>query len=576
MQNKTCQNCKSEFTENQQVIDLRESLAVPAPTWCPECRFVRRLMWRNERAYYKRPCDLCQKNIIALYPKEATFPVYCHECYNSDNWDRFENGREYDFSKPFLTQYKELLSKTPRVAMYQYESTKSEYANFIGHTNNAYLSMSVVDHSENIYYSKNITHSTNLFDCLDCLTCENCYENIGCTSNYGCQFAVNSKNCVTSQYIFDCQNCTDCILSSNLRNKQYCVLNKQLSKEEYLEFVADIASGKHSSLELKKQFDELVETSIHRYANNINAVGSTGDNLKNTKDCFCSFSISDGENLAYCHRTPGLKDSLDVNNMMWSSRGYEYSSGGAQGSSDLKFCTNMFRGNLDMEYSDHCGSCSHSFGCISLKSAEYCILNKQYSKEEYTELVAKIKEHMSASPYTDPQGRVYLYGEFFPVEFSMFAYNETTAQEYFPKSEASAKEFGSIWKNREKTDYGELMKPSELATLDRKDTQLVASKSVACDGTTETLCSGAYRILPEEIEFYNRFNIPLPSACPNCRYFKRHEQFCNPLKLWHRSCTCTISSHDHSEMCAHEFETSYAPDRKEKVYCEACYQKEVL
>jgi hypothetical protein len=29
-------------------------------------------------------------------------------------------------------------------------------------------------------------------------------------------------------------------------------------------------------------------------------------------------------------------------------------------------------------------------------------------------------------------GRIYKYGEFFPSELSPFAYNETTAQEYYP------------------------------------------------------------------------------------------------------------------------------------------------
>ncbi len=572
MEQRNCENCKIDFQITAEDISFYSQMKVPFPTWCRECRFIRRLMWRNERAYYKRPCGLCQKNIISLYAPENTFPVYCHECYNSDNWDRFEHGMEYDFSQPFFAQYKVLLSKVPRVAMYQYESTKSEYANFIGHTNNAYLSVSVVDHSENIYYSKNITHSTNLYDCLDSLTCENCYENIGCTSNYGCAFAVNSKNCVSSQYVFDCQNCSDCFMSSNLRNKQYCVRNQQLTKEEYVEFLKTVSSDES----LKKEFDELTRNSIHRYANNINAVHSKGDNLKNTKDCNYCFSISDGENLTYCHRTPGLKDSMDVNNMMWSARGYEYSSGGAQGSSDLRFCTNMFRGNLDNEYSDHCGTTSHAFGCISVKSAEYCILNKQYSKEQYEELVPQIREHMDQSKYVDSKGRAFGYGEFFPPEFSMFAYNETAAQEYFPKSESEVSDFGVNWKDREKTDYGTLLTVEELKKLDRTDAASVTSKAVQCNGDSTTLCSGAYRILPEELEFYNRFNIPLPEACPNCRYFKRLQRFCNPLTLWKKSCACDMENHDHSGTCPNEFETTYAPDRTEKVYCESCYQKEVL
>ncbi len=38
---------------------------------------------------------------------------------------------------------------------------------------------------------------------------------------------------------------------------------------------------------------------------------------------------------------------------------------------------------------------SHNcFGCVSAKQNEYCILNKQYTKEQYEELVPKIIEHM--------------------------------------------------------------------------------------------------------------------------------------------------------------------------------------
>jgi hypothetical protein len=236
----------------------------------------------------------------------------------------------------------------------------------------------------------------------------------------------------------------------------------------------------------------------------------------------------------------------------------------------------MFRGNLDNEYSDHCGTTSHAFGCISLKSAEYCILNKQYSKEQYEELVPQIREHMDQSKYVDSKGRGFGYGEFFPPEFSMFAYNETAAQEYFPKSESEVSDFGVNWKDREKTDYGTLLTVEELKKLDRTDAASVTSKAVQCNGDSTTLCSGAYRILPEELQFYNRFNIPLPEACPNCRYFKRLQRFCNPLTLWKKSCACDMENHDHSGICPNEFETTYAPDRTEKVYCESCYQKEVL
>ena len=82
-------------------------------------------------------------------------------------------------------------------------------------------------------------------------------------------------------------------------------------------------------------------------------------------------------------------------------------------------------------------------------------------------------------------------------------------------------------------------------------------------------------------------NLPLPEFCPNCRHYQRLKQR-NPLKLWHRKCQCngnesengiytnTIAHQHRTEPCPNEFETTYSPDRKEIVYCERCYQQEVV
>ncbi|MFA6393122.1 MAG: hypothetical protein WCW54_03495, partial [Candidatus Paceibacterota bacterium] len=69
------------------------------------------------------------------------------------------------------------------------------------------------------------------------------------------------------------------------------------------------------------------------------------------------------------------------------------------------------------------------------------------------------------------------------------------------------------------------------------------------------------------LELYKKLNLPLPHFCHNCRYYQRLNLE-NPRKLWHRKCM--------KEGCSNEFETSYAPDRPEIVYCERCYQNEVI
>ncbi|KKT90642.1 MAG: hypothetical protein UW91_C0052G0013 [Parcubacteria group bacterium GW2011_GWF2_45_11] len=99
---KTCQNCKSGFTIEPEDFAFYEKIHVPPPTFCPDCRLQLRLLFRNERTFYKRKCDLCGKNMISSYAPEYTYPVYCQKCWWSDKWDPYQYGREYDFSKPFF------------------------------------------------------------------------------------------------------------------------------------------------------------------------------------------------------------------------------------------------------------------------------------------------------------------------------------------------------------------------------------------------------------------------------------------------------------------------------------------
>ena len=68
--------------------------------------------------------------------------------------------------------------------------------------------------------------------------------------------------------------------------------------------------------------------------------------------------------------------------------------------------------------------------------------------------------------------------------------------------------------------------------------------------------------------------IPIPRRCFYCRHKNRIKKT-NPFKLWHRKCMCDKTNHEHQNKCPNEFETSYAPDRPEIVYCEKCYQREV-
>ena len=80
--------------------------------------------------------------------------------------------------------------------------------------------------------------------------------------------------------------------------------------------------------------------------------------------------------------------------------------------------------------------------------------------------------------------------------------------------------------------------------------------------------------MPQELAFYAAEGLAEPTLCPNCRNCARMVQR-TPRSLWTRQCMCTQIDHQHAGRCTTELETTYAPERKEIIYCELCYQKEI-
>ena len=99
---RNCQNCKKDFIIEPDDFSFYEKLKVPPPTFCPECRFRRRMLSTNERVLYRRKCDMTGKTIFSMYHEDVPFPVYHPEAWYGDDWDPYSYGVDYDFSKSFF------------------------------------------------------------------------------------------------------------------------------------------------------------------------------------------------------------------------------------------------------------------------------------------------------------------------------------------------------------------------------------------------------------------------------------------------------------------------------------------
>jgi len=567
-ENRTCQNCKKEFIVDSEDFNFYEKIKVPPPTFCPECRRIRRAIWRNLRSLFKRECGLCKKTLISAYSDET--PVYCTNCFFSDKWDPIIYGQAYDFSKPFFEQFKKVIKAVPRHFSYAFGNlVNSDFANYSVDNRNVYLSYSVVG-CEDVMYSEIIDKSRNCFDSYSVDKIENSSYNIDCENNYNTHHAIQSKNCIDSHFIYDCANCQNCCLSYNLRNKQYYFKNQKLSKNQYEQKVKDLRLETYSGFQnTKNELDSLIEKRvIHKYAYAYNCINSNGDYIHNVRNTKLSFDTKDAENVAYGIRQFKCKDCYDCQGSSINSELIYESNAASDNSYKDYFCYITILGCRECEYCLLLRNCLNCFWCVGLINAKFCIFNKQYSEKEYFIMVEKIKKHMNNMPYVDKKGRVYKYGEFYPYEMSPFGYNETTASDYCPLTKEEALKKGYPWKEREKRDYHITKKIDDLADSILDVDESILKEVIACpnEGNQMFQCTTAFKIVPNELQFYKQYNLPLPRYCPNCRHYQRLK-YRNSMRLYTRQCM--------HEGCVNIFETTYAPDRPEIIYCESCYNKEI-
>ena len=177
---------------------------------------------------------------------------------------------------------------------------------------------------------------------------------------------------------------------------------------------------------------------------------------------------------------------------------------------------------------------------------------------------------MMDMPYIDPRGRVYRYGEFFPPNFTPSAYNHSINNDFYPLTKEAAEEKGYIWHESTTKEFAITIKAFDLPDTINEVDENITKEIISCRA-----CSKAYRIIPLEFQFYRRFSIPLPRLCQDCRFDERFK-LVNPPELWHRQCMCDKETHSHVGRCPNQFESSYAPERSDIVYCEDCYQQEAM
>jgi len=525
---RTCKKCRKEFDVTASDLEFYERIspifagkkyAIPAPTFCPSCRLRDRLVFRNHTAIFQRPAFPNGELIFSMHPETAPFPVMKNEDWFSDSWDALSYGQDFDFEQPFFQQFKKLRDRVPQYARIALRNENCDYANNLSDNKNCYMVFSI-SNAEDCMYCENCWGSTDCLECTNTLQSEICYDDVDCLRCYNLQSSEFCENCSDSYFLAFCRSCKNCFGCTNLRSREYCIFNEQKSKEEFETFLKEFHGSSCSERKrYHEEFEALMRRSPRPHATMHQTENCTGNFLAESSDTTESFFIQIGEDLKYCFNLyEGAKNCMDYSFFGRNAEFiYEAVSCGIN-IYGILFSVQCRDSSSNLLYCYGCDGCKDCFGCSGLRRKQYCIFNKQYSKEAYEKLAAQIIEHMQKTEE---------WGQFFPAEFTPMPYNRSLAARYFPLTKAEAARQSFTWHEENFQEFPGAIEGADLPDgLSSSNDPLVVKSA---------LSQRPFRITSQEIERYREFNVPLPRLSYEERMNERAQKL-GGIELFERTC----------------------------------------
>ncbi len=288
----------------------------------------------------------------------------------------------------FFSEFNKLLLRYPKVPPNIHNSENSEYGEHLANCKNMHIAFDSSSCSDCLYlYDSYI--AKNCIDCDYTVESELCYESVDpfkCYNSAFLEYCVGTRDAYYSANCFNCHNIFGCI---NLAGKSFCIFNRQLSEEEYKRRVKEYLKWPPEkvleTLETLKKRYPLTQT--HEAHNENSAYGNYSHYNKN---CYMCFDSAHNEGCSYLYDSHHNASSFDM------TCAYDKNELSYQIVDSVKLfnCNFAFLSNNshDSSYIFNCRNVKNCIGCVSLSNKQYCILNRQLSKEEYERVSKQLLE----------------------------------------------------------------------------------------------------------------------------------------------------------------------------------------
>lgn len=544
-----------EFYEKVSPIVWWKKYLIPRPTLCPEERERRRMSRRNERNLYHNSCEVTWDKIISNHATHRTHKIVHPDVWKSDTFDPLVYWKDVDFSKSIMEQIHNVQKNVPALSLSVEWNENADYINNSWRNKNCYL-IFYSDYNKDCCYTDYTFHSENCIDCYYVQYWQQCYNCIGCSRIHTCFSCQDSCDCSSSYYLSSCKNCKNCIGCVWLTNKEYCIFNKQKTKEQFETFLNTYKQLIHTE-KFKEKVDWFFQTFPRRWSNIQTSEKCFWDNIEFSKKIHFWHNCEHSNSSAYLSDCQYCSDSYDITGWGWEELWwkllYEWETVWS-GAYKCCFNSDVYDQCENMLYSRYCMWSKNCFWCVSLRFKEYCIFNKQYTQDGYEKMIPKIINHMT---------KEWSRWEFFPTELSPYPYNKSLAHEIYPlqKEDALAR-----WYTRDEKE-SKINIPVAMQTITANDlpkiqnaSNEILKKVIICTTTWKP-----FRITQMELEFCRKHSIPLATHHPTQRHVHRLEKR-PPRSLHLRTCDKT----------GEEILSVYPQDVPFKVYSQEAYQQEMF
>ena len=551
---RTCSRTGEKWKLTDREIEWCRTFNVPPSTVSPDARWktlgghlLGYEWWWNKHAETDEPV------LTYVHPATGIKVLPDKEWGEKD----FRNkDKEYDPNRSWAEQLLEIRKSTPLTAFYNVKEPQNSISLISNGDTNSYFM--IASKSKNCFYSSDLDNGELCTEVYAGINITNSVNVVHAQRIHNSRYVRESYDCSNSAFIFDCRNCEYCFGATNKRNKKFLWFNEQLTEEEYKKRMKEVDLGKRSEWQKwEKKFVALMEADGFWPVNfNEKVENCRGEYLTNCTNCdYCFVGLQGPKNNERCFYLYGTAEgNYFTVGSFYMSENYQCSA--VSEANKTKFCTTLVRCQ-NMEYSMGCRNCEDCFGCVGLNRQKFCILNKQYTEEEYWKKLDEIKCNML------DRGE---YGDVLDGSFATSHYLESAAEESLSVTEEDGKKLGFPVFDRD--SHGAIGKLGDVeSALDSSEVPDNIDDIVVEEWASKPLhdkeTGRRFAFLKPELEYYKEYRV----APPTEHFFLRVDRLywaANDFDLIDAACN----------KCSKDIEI--APNRtykNRKHLCRECYLK---